>query len=209
MELNAPQQFFAATPAPSGGVAAAGPLALDAQTPTEAHHPRATVPVYRWRVVGRCPCCLTAWVIDIDSPEDPVASWPDPRKMSDALLCGSCQARKRVLFRDGTGKTVSLWTPGDVGIMLHNLEDPQQDFRASIRKRSDGPVPENAPAPKDDIERVMDPLRRLSVVGEPFLRSVGLDWSKYIRRAAQGHARPQTVTEDTSQAMPRTPDEEC
>lgn len=169
---------------------------------------REPVPVYRWRVVGRCPCCLTAWVIDIDSPEDPVASWPDPRKMSDALLCGSCQARKRVLFRGATGRTVSLWNPGDVGIMLHNLEDSQQDFRAVVRKRSEGPVPEGAPPPKDDIERILDPLRRLSVVGEPFLRSIGLDWSKYIRRAAQGQARPQKVTEDTLQAMPRTPEEE-
>lgn len=169
---------------------------------------REPVPVYRWRVVGRCPCCLTAWVIDIDSPEDPVASWPDPRKMSDALLCGSCQARKRVLFRDGNGRTVSLWTPGDVGIMLHNLEDPQQDFRAVVRKRSEGPVPEGAPPPKDDIERVLDPLRRLSVVGEPFLRSIGIDWSKYIRRAAQGQARPQKVSEENFQVMPRTPDEE-
>lgn len=184
MELNAPKQFFAATPAPSGGVAAAGPLALDAQTPTEAHHPRPPVPVYRWRVVGRCPCCLTAWVIDIDSPEDPVASWPDPRKMSDALLCGSCQARKRVLFRDGTGRTVSLWTPGDVGIMLHNLEDPGQDFRPFVRVHRERLYPDRLPV--DQIGDILNRVRRLSVVGEPFLRSVGLDWSKYIRRAAQG-----------------------
>lgn len=194
-------------PPPSRGGEGGESLNQPSRPLSEAYRPE-SVPVYRWRVVGRCPCCLTAWVIDIDSPEDPVASWPDPRKMSDALLCGSCQARKRVLFRDGNGRTVSLWTPGDVGIMLHNLEDPGQDFRAVVRKRSEGPVPEGAPPPKDDIERVLDPLRRLSVVGEPFLRSVGLNWSKYIRRAAQGHARPQKVTEDTFQAMPLTPGEE-
>lgn len=195
-------------PNPLQGGGGSGTPETSTPQPSEPRNPREPVPVYRWRVVGRCPCCLTAWVIDIDSPEDPVASWPDPRKMSDALLCGSCQARKRVLFRDGTGRTVSLWTPGDVGIMIHNLEDPQQDFHAMVRNRSKGVVPDDAPAPIDDIERVLDPLRRLSVVGEGFLRSVGLDWSKYIRRASQGQSRPQKVTEDTFQVMPRTPDEE-
>lgn len=194
-------------PPPLLGGEGGEPLNQPSRPSSEAHRPE-PVPVYRWRVVGRCPCCLTAWVIDIDSPEDPVASWPDPRKMSDALLCGSCQARKRVLFRDGTGRTVSLWTPGDVGIMLHNLEDPQQDFRAIVRNRSKGVVPADAPAPVDDIERVLDPLRRLSVVGEPYLKAIGIDWSKYIRRAAQGQARPQKVTEGTIQVMPRTPDDE-
>lgn len=157
---------------------------------------RAPTPIYRWRVVGRCPCCLTAWVMDIDSAEDPVATWPDPRKMADALLCGSCQARKRVLFRGYSGATVSLWTPGDVGIMLHNLEDPSQDFRPIMRKRSDGPVPEDAPPPKDDIDRILEPLRRLSIVGEPFLRSIGMDWSKYINRASQTRARPAQQFQD-------------
>lgn len=159
--------------------------------------PIAKPPVYRWRVVGRCPCCLTAWVMDIDATEDPVSTWPDPRKMADALLCGSCQGRKRVLFRDDRGENVSLWTPGDVGIMLHNLEDPAQDFQPIMRKRSEGPVPEDAPPPKDDIDRVLDPLRRLSIVGEPFLRSIGVDWSKYIARASSSNKRTaqQTWTE--------------
>lgn len=157
---------------------------------------RAPAPIYRWRVVGRCPCCLTAWVMDIDSAEDPVSTWPEPRKMADALLCGSCQARKRVLFRGASGATVSLWTPGDVGIMLYNLEDPSQDFHPVMRKRSDGPVPEDAPPPKDDIDRVLEPLRRLSIVGEPFLRSIGIDWSKYINRASQARARPAQQNHD-------------
>lgn len=134
--------------------------------------------------------------MDIDSAEDPVSTWPEPRKMADALLCGSCQARKRVLFRDCRGATISLWTPGDVGIMLHNLEDPSQDFQPVIRKRSEGPVPEDAPPPKDDIERVLEPLRRLSIVGEPFLRSIGIDWSKYITRANQTRARPAQQSHD-------------
>jgi hypothetical protein len=145
-------------------------------------------------------------VIDIDSADDPVASWPEPRKMADALLCGSCQARKRVLFRDGSGRNVSLWTPGDVGIMLHNLEDPHQDFLAAVRNRSKGPVPVDAPRPHDDIERVLDPLRRLSVVGEAFLRSIGLDWSKYIRRAAQGNGRKQPQ-ETPFQVTPERPED--
>lgn len=165
-----------------------GTLPLDPPT-----QPQPTPPVFRWRVVGRCPCCTTAWIIDIDSVDNPVASWPSPRKMVDALLCGQCQARKRVLYRGENGATLSLWSPVDVGVMLRNVEDEGMDFCAHVTKSR--PVVDGDRPPIDQIEDVLSKFRRLSVVGDGYLRSVGIDWSKYIARARNERRKPKEDAE--------------
>lgn len=169
-------------PPPLLGGEGGGPLNPTTQTPTEAHPTKRTAtPIRRWRVVGRCPCCLSAWVLDIDAPEDPTQSWPDPSRMADALLCGSCQARRRVLFRTNEGRTVSLWTASDVGDMARNLHDRAVDLVPAVTKSRDL-LPDDQPG-VDQIEAVLGRFRRLSVVGMAFLQSVGIDWSRYIAEA--------------------------
>lgn len=156
-------------------------LNLEALSSVVAHPARASAPpLRRWRVVGRCPCCLAAWVLDIDAPEDPVASWPAPGKMTDALLCGSCQGRKRVLYRGEDGRTRSLWTKADVAAMLGNLQRNPDGFQAIVTRNR--LVLENDRPPIDQIEDVLGRLRRVSVVGDKFLAACGVDWSRYIAR---------------------------
>lgn len=162
-----------------------GGEALQQQPPTspEAHPARAEAPpLQRWRVIGRCPCCLAAWVLDIDSVDDPVAAWPAPGKMTDALLCGSCQARKRVLYKGPDGRTRSLWTKADVAVMLGNLERDPNGFQAFVRRSRVILYPDRPPI--DQIEDVLGRLRRVSVVGDAFLERCGVDWSRYIARPA-------------------------
>lgn len=157
----------------------------DPQTQPQPHPD--PLPVLRWRVVGRCPCCLTAWILDIDSTTNPIEAWPAPGKMTDALLCGECQARKRVLYKGQDGVLVSLWATQDVGAMLRNLEDKTIDFAPHITRQR--PLVENDRHPVDQIEDMLSKFRRLSVVGDGYLKAVGVNWAQYIRRGMAQRAQ--------------------
>jgi len=114
--------------------------------------------------------------------------------MSDALLCGSCQARKWVLYRAPDGKFLSLWTSRDVSEMLSHLRDPSIDCRAYVRKKRPLVVVGPERPPIDQVEEVMSRFRRLSVVGDGFLRAAGIDWSRYIRYALASAAKTVSAT---------------
>ena len=197
-----PTLFSSPAPLPmgGGGLATSPPTCADDGKTSPAHasasarpecaHASAHVPaltreepeLFRWRVIGRCPCCLSAWVMDIDAAEDPIAEWAN-RKMTDALLCGSCKARRFVLYRSPDGKVHQLWTSRDVAAMLAHVQDPSMDLRPFVRKKR--PLVEVGPErpPIDQIEDTFGRFRGLSVVGDGVIRAAGVDWTPHIRYA--------------------------
>jgi hypothetical protein len=63
-----------------------------------------------WRITHRCPACLQSWSYDIlDASASPVIQ--DDTKLGPWMLCGSCEARRRVNYRQIANGKTEWWAP--------------------------------------------------------------------------------------------------
>jgi len=63
-----------------------------------------------WRITHRCPACLQSWSYDIlDASTSLVV--PDDTKLGPWMLCGSCEARRRINFRQIANGKTEWWAP--------------------------------------------------------------------------------------------------
>lgn len=176
-------------PLPIGGGGDGNRRVSDAATATSVRaQPAQARDVFRWAIRGVCPACGRAWRFDIDSPTDPAGEMPDPQRMPEGLLCGSCHARRRVLYRDDSG-IYALWGPEDVSESRKAVNDDPDRFRPRST-RSRGPVPFDAPIPVDTIAEEKSWFRRISVLVPGVPMPNGISWSEYITRAKFLGRRP-------------------
>ena len=63
-----------------------------------------------WRITHKCPACLNPWSYDILEP-GPEPAIPDDVKLGPWMLCGSCEARRRVSYRQIQGGKTEWQAP--------------------------------------------------------------------------------------------------
>lgn len=63
-----------------------------------------------WRITHRCPACLQSWSYDMAcGPGEPTI--PDDTTLGPWMLCGSCEARRRVNYRQIANGKTEWWAP--------------------------------------------------------------------------------------------------
>ena len=75
----------------------------------EAQKAQPTGPKYLYRTTCKCPGCGTDWVFEEAQPAGVIDPHPKSSKLGLALLCGVCEARRRLWINRLDGKPVPAW----------------------------------------------------------------------------------------------------
>jgi hypothetical protein len=62
-----------------------------------------------WRITHKCPACLNSWSYDILEASAPAI--PSDVQLGPWMLCGSCEARRRVNYRQIANGKTEWWAP--------------------------------------------------------------------------------------------------
>ncbi len=62
-----------------------------------------------WRITHKCPACLNSWSYDALEAARPTV--PDDVQLGPWMLCGSCEARRRVNYRQIINGKTEWWAP--------------------------------------------------------------------------------------------------
>lgn len=130
----------------------------------------------------RCPLCMAYWIINTVGDELPKPIPGD--ELGAALLCGKCEARRRLLFRRKDGVCVPLWTDRDdsrLWAVVLDARDRGTDTFTPRHKFMDADLVEGYQL-RDDREAELRRIvrdgegRSRAAITEEGIRALGLDW---------------------------------
>lgn len=130
----------------------------------------------------RCPMCGSFWVIETVGDELPRPIPGD--KLGAALLCGRCEARRRLLFRRKDGVCVPLWTDRDGArlwaIVLGSRDRGEEIYtpRHKFRDQEMEPGYKLQDDRETELRRIVSDGqgRNRAAITEEGIRALGLDW---------------------------------
>lgn len=131
-------------------------------------------PVYLYRTTCRCPHCGAYWTTEDAEPAGVMDPRPHAAKLNLALLCGECEARRRLWIRVDGGNQVEAWRPEDTDHVWAILRGNYAAYAPQVVKIGpyDGsPLRDDK---RDAIEAIRGkPPRSASMVSEAFARERG------------------------------------
>jgi len=130
-----------------------------------------------------CPLDRRSWVVETLG-----LAIPDPvegHQLGAALLCGSCEARRRILFRGKDGSVVQLWAKRDAdrlwAILLEARDRGEDTFTPRHKVLPEDPTEERIL--RDDRNAALRRIlydgegRRRVVINEEGIERLGLNWT--------------------------------